>query len=351
MKKDLLNMSLAELTSEINDIGWPLFRGQQIFQWLQKGIKDIDKMTNLAKTDRETLKNHYFITKLDIVKKQVSHQDGTTKYLFQMPDGERIESVLMKYRHGTSACLSTQVGCAMGCAFCASGQEGLIRNLTTGEMLDQIIAMSADQSERISHVVLMGSGEPLQNLQDVVKLMKIINHQTGLHISMRHITLSTCGLIPEIHQLAAYELPINLAVSLHAASDEVRRRLMPIARGYAVQELVEACDAYTQKTGRRVTYEYALIKGVNDSVSDMMALATLLKNRLCHVNLIPVNPVEGSRYRSGSSEDIKQLKDVLESKGIPVTVRREMGSDIDAACGQLKRRTQNSNEGIHWEEP
>jgi 23S rRNA (adenine2503-C2)-methyltransferase len=308
-------------------------------------------MSNLTKTDRESLKNHYSITKLEIVKKQVSLQDGTTKYLFQLSDGELIESVLMKYRHGTSACLSTQVGCAMGCSFCASGQEGLIRNLTTGEMLDQIIAMSVDQSERISHVVLMGSGEPLQNLQDVVKLINIMNHKAGLHISMRHITLSTCGLIPEINQLAVYELPITLAVSLHAASDEVRRRLMPIARRYAIQELVEACDAYAQQTGRRVTYEYALIKGVNDSVSDMTTLAALLKNRLCHVNLIPINPVEGSHYLSGSSEDLKQLKDILESKGIPVTVRREMGSDIDAACGQLKRRTQNCNEGTHWEEP
>jgi 23S rRNA (adenine2503-C2)-methyltransferase len=195
LKKDLLNLSLAELTTAMSDIGWPLFRGQQIFQWLQKGVKDIDKMTNLPKSDREILKNQYFITKLDMIKKQVSHQDGTTKYLFQLPDGELIESVLMKYRHGISACLSTQVGCAMGCAFCASGQEGLIRNLTTAEMLDQIIAMSADQAERISHVVLMGSGEPLQNLQDVVKLIKIVNHEAGLHISMRHITLSTCGLI------------------------------------------------------------------------------------------------------------------------------------------------------------
>lgn len=339
MKMDLLSFSPEELKDEMKTMGWPAFRAGQIFQWLQKGVKNIDEMTNISKTARWELSERYFITKLNVVNKQVSAQDGTIKYLFQLSDGEMIESVLMKYHHGTSACISTQVGCAMGCAFCASGQEGLVRNLSTGEMLDQVLAMTADQPSRISHVVLMGSGEPLQNLEDVVKLIKIMNREEGLHISMRHVTISTCGLIPQIHQLANYEMPINLAVSLHASTDEIRRRLMPIAHNYSIGELVESCDEYSRKTKRRITYEYALIKGINDSETDMIALAALLKNKLCHVNLIPVNPVEGSSYRSDKMENMTHLKEILEKNGIPVTVRRELGSDIDAACGQLKRRT------------
>ncbi len=337
MKKDLLGMTTQQLTDEMESQGWPAYRAKQIFQWLFRGVKHFDKMTNIPKAMRTELEQNYMITAIEQVKKQVSSLDGTAKYLYKLLDGELIESVLMNYRHGSSACISTQVGCAMGCAFCASGQEGLIRNLTTAEMADQILAMTADHQTRISHVVLMGSGEPLQNLKDVVELIRIINEPDGLHISMRHITLSTCGLIPEINQLASLKLPINLAVSLHAASDDVRRRIMPVAYRYSIHELIKACESYSDITHRRVTYEYALIRGINDSREDLITLAELLKNQLCHVNLIPVNPVQGTSYQSSPKEQAYQLKEILDKKGIPATVRREMGSDIDAACGQLKR--------------
>ena len=337
MKKDLLGMTKQQLTNEMESQGWPAYRARQIFQWLHRGAKHYDEMTNIPKTARTELERNYMITAIEQVKKQVSSLDGTSKYLYKLHDGELIESVLMNYHHGSSACISTQVGCAMGCAFCASGQEGLTRNLTAAEMVDQILAMKADQQKRISHVVLMGSGEPLQNLKDVVELIRIINEPEGLHISMRHITLSTCGLIPEINRLASLKLPINLAVSLHAASDDVRRRLMPVAYRYRIHELIKACELYSNITHRRVTYEYALIRGINDSREDLMALGELLKNQLCHVNLIPVNPVQGTSYQSSPKEQAYQLKEILDNKGIPATVRREMGSDIDAACGQLKR--------------
>ncbi len=341
MKKDLLDLTLDEIALEIQTYGWPKFRSTQIFRWLHMGIKDFMDMTNLSKSDREVLENKYSITDLKLIRRQDSRKDETVKFLFQLPDGEMVESVLMKYKHGNSACLSTQVGCAMACSFCASGQEGLVRNLTTGEMVDQILAMSSLQSERISHVVLMGSGEPLQNLGNVVKLMKIINENEGLNISLRHVTLSTCGLIPEILKLATYKLPINLAISLHASNDDIRRRIMPVSRGYSIKELISACDEYSRITGRRVTYEYALIKGVNDSIIDMQHLAKLLKGKLCHVNLIPINPVEGSNYQSTNISHLNELTRVLLKNGIVSTVRRELGSDIDAACGQLKRRTLN----------
>lgn len=339
MKRDLLDLTLDEISYEISLLGWPKFRSTQIFRWLYKGIKDFMDMTNLSINDRETLISRYNITELTLIKKQDSKKDETVKFLFQLPDGEMIESVLMKYKHGSSACLSTQVGCAMACSFCASGQEGLIRNLTAGEMVDQILSMSKLQSERIRHVVLMGSGEPLQNLGNVVKLMKIINENEGLNISLRHVTLSTCGLIPEIKKLANYNLPINLAISLHASNDETRRRLMPVSRGYTIKELISTCDEYSRITGRRVTYEYALIKGVNDSVIDIQNLARLLKGKLCHVNLIPINPIEGSNYQAANKSHLNELTRVLVKEGIVSTVRRELGSDIDAACGQLKRRT------------
>ncbi|MEN1759491.1 23S rRNA (adenine(2503)-C(2))-methyltransferase RlmN [Anoxynatronum sibiricum] len=339
MKNDLLNCSLEEMRKEIQKLDWPAFRGDQIFAWLQKGITSFDEMTNLSINQRQILKNSYHINALKMVRKQVSSVDGTTKYLFQLEDEQLIESVLMIYQHGVSVCLSTQVGCAMGCSFCASGQEGLIRNLTTAEMLGQVLYIAGDQPRRVSHLVLMGSGEPLQNLANVVKLMEIVNHPKGLHISMRHITLSTCGLIPEIRQLAMLQLPFNLAISLHAPNDAIRMRLMPVASRYSVQELTDACETYAKQTGRRITYEYALIKGVNDSVEHISMLGDLLSGKLCHVNLIPVNPIRGSTFRSTDGQHAQRLKMVLEKKRIPVTIRREMGSDIDAACGQLKRRT------------
>jgi 23S rRNA (adenine2503-C2)-methyltransferase len=340
MKKDLLGMTLQQMIIEMKELGLPAYRAKQIFRWLVSGVKDFEHMTNIPKNVRNQLRDSYQITAVEQVRRQVSSIDGTAKYLYKLDDGELIESVLMTYRHGSSACISTQVGCAMGCSFCASGQEGLVRNLTAAEMVDQILAMSADQQTRVSHVVLMGSGEPLQNLKDVVELIRILNEPEGLHISMRHITLSTCGLIPEINKLASLKLPINLAVSLHAATDDVRRRLMPVAYRYEIHDLIKACEHYSRLTHRRVTYEYALIKGVNDSKDDIRTLGELLQNQLCHVNLIPVNPVQGTSYRAGPKEQAYLLKEILDKMRIPATVRREMGSDIDAACGQLKRHTE-----------
>lgn len=339
MKQDLLSLRLGELEDEVALLGWPLYRGKQIFRWLSLGEKDFRNMTNLSNDHQRILQDKYDITSLKVMKKQLSKQDGTAKYLLQLLDGELIESVLMKYKHGNSVCISTQVGCGMGCDFCASGQEGLLRNLTPGEMVDQILTLQSAENVRISHVVLMGSGEPLQNLPNVVKLMRIINEKEGLCISLRNVTVSTCGLIPEIYRLASYKFPINLAISLHASDDETRRKIMPVAGQYKIRELVNACDEYAQVTGRRITYEYALMKGVNDAREDMGRLAKLLKGKLCHVNLILVNPVEGKNYRASERDHLELLRKVLSRSGIAVTVRRELGSDIDAACGQLKRRT------------
>ncbi|RQD70376.1 MAG: 23S rRNA (adenine(2503)-C(2))-methyltransferase RlmN [Tindallia sp. MSAO_Bac2] len=317
---------------------WPPYRANQIFQWIQKGCSDFAEMTNLSKIMRETLSKNYILTSLWQVSKQTS-QDGTEKYLLELPDGELIETVLMRYKHGNSLCLSSQVGCAMGCQFCASGMEGLSRNLSAGEMLDQILFVSRDIKERISHVVMMGSGEPLQNLEEVVKLLNIINDKQGLNISLRHVTVSTCGLVPQIYELAEYKLPINLAISLHAASDNIRKSMMPIAERYSIDELLEACDAYVDKTNRRITYEYALVPGINDYPDEINKLAQKLKGKLCHVNLIPVNPVDDVFPAHHHHKGYHHIVEFLEKEGISATIRRELGADIDAACGQLKRRS------------
>ncbi|KAB3535230.1 23S rRNA (adenine(2503)-C(2))-methyltransferase RlmN [Alkaliphilus pronyensis] len=335
-KTDLLSLTDEELVDFTKELGEPKFRGEQIFQWIHKGIKSFDDMSNLSKTLREDLKSKAFITSLKIEKKLVSKIDGTTKYLFLLDDSNIIEGVLMKYKHGLTACISTQVGCSMGCSFCASTEGGLVRNLTAGEIIDQIHAINNDIGQRVSNIVLMGSGEPLHNFKEVVSFLRIANSKKGLNIGNRHITLSTCGLVTEIKRLADLRIPINLAISLHAPTNQLRQKIMPIARKYSIEELIDGCHYYLSKNNRRITFEYSLIKGVNDLEIHANQLVMLLKGLLCHVNLIPVNPVEKAAFEKSKDESIKRFASILKNNGIEATVRREMGSDIMAACGQLR---------------
>lgn len=337
-KIDLLSLTLKEIEEVLTDMGEKKFRGKQIFQWINKGVKSFDEMTNLSKNLRDQLAERTYITNVKIEKKLVSSMDGTIKYLFLLEDCNIIEGVVMKYHHGLTACISTQVGCAMGCTFCASTLEGLVRNLRAGEMIDQILTMQEDTGERISNIVLMGSGEPLHNYDETINFLKIINDENGLNIGNRHITLSTSGLVPQIKTLADLQIPINLAISLHAPNDELRQQTMPVAKKYAIDELIDSCRYYIEKTGRRITFEYALIKGVNDRDNDARELGDLLRGMLCHVNLIPVNNVDERGYKKPSTESIHQFQNILKKAGIETTVRREMGSDINAACGQLRRK-------------
>ena len=337
-KKDLLSLTSMDIEEFLVSMGEKRFRGKQIFQWINKGIKDFDKMTNLPKSLREKIKDYAYITDIEIKEKLISNIDGTTKYLFLLDDYNIIEGVVMKHHHGLTACISTQVGCAMGCTFCASTLKGLVRNLRAGEMVDQVLTMQKDMGERISNIVLMGSGEPLNNFDETIKFIKIVNGEDGLNISNRHITLSTSGLVPQIKALADLRIPINLAVSLHAPNDALRKQTMPIAKKYSIKELVESCKYYIDRTNRRVSFEYALIRGINDDVAHAKELSNLLKGILCYVNLIPVNTVEGKEYKKPDIEDIRKFQQVLRESGIEATIRREMGADIDAACGQLRRK-------------
>lgn len=337
-KKDLLSLTSMDIEEFLVSMGEKRFRGKQIFQWINKGIKDFDKMTNLSKSLRERIKDYAYITDIEIKEKLISNIDGTTKYLFLLDDYNIIEGVVMKHYHGLTACISTQVGCAMGCTFCASTLKGLVRNLRAGEMVDQVLTMQKDMGERISNIVLMGSGEPLNNFDETIKFIKIVNDEDGLNISNRHITLSTSGLVPQIKALADLRIPINLAVSLHASNDALRKQTMPIAKKYSIKELVESCKYYIDRTNRRVSFEYALIRGINDDVAHAKELSNLLKGILCYVNLIPVNTVEGKEYKKPDIEDIRKFQQVLRESGIEATIRREMGADIDAACGQLRRK-------------
>lgn len=337
-KKDLLSLTLTEIEELLVNMNEKKFRGKQIFEWVNKGIKDFDEMTNLSKELREKLRKNTYITNLKIEEKLVSDIDGTIKYLFLLDDYNIIEGVVMKYNHGLTACISTQIGCAMGCTFCASTLEGLVRNLRAGEMIDQILTMQEDIGERISNIVLMGSGEPLHNLKETVNFLKIVNDKQGINIGNRHITLSTSGLVPEIKKLADLHMPINLAISLHASNDNLRKRTMPVAKKYSIDELIDSCKYYINKTNRRITFEYALIKGVNDRKQDANELSNLLKGMLCHVNLIPINNVDEREYTKPNMQDIKIFQNILRKSGIEATIRREMGSDINAACGQLRRK-------------
>ena len=335
---DLKSMTIEELTGYLLDKGEKAFRAKQIFKWIHKMHADsIDDMTDISLSLRETLKKECLFTGLKAIKEQTS-KDGTKKYLFELPDGERIESVKMDYRHGHSVCISSQVGCAMGCAFCASTIGGLVRNLTAAEMLEQIYETEKINDIKVSNVVVMGSGEPLQNLENLVAFLENINSEEGDNISLRNITVSTCGIIPAMYKLAGYKLPVTLAVSLHAPNDDIRKRIMPVANLYSVKELMSACSDYFDITGRRISFEYSLMRGINDSEENAAELASLIKGLNCHVNLINVNPVEEKDFKKSQEKAIMAFKNKLEKNQINVTIRRELGQDIDGACGQLRRR-------------
>jgi 23S rRNA (adenine2503-C2)-methyltransferase len=338
-KRNLLDLSIEELEVEFEKIGQQKFRAKQIFQWCHKGINDIEEMTNLSKDLRQNLKDIFFIGKHKIKQKLVSKIDGTTKYLFELIDGNVIESVLMIYEHGLTVCISSQVGCKMGCKFCASTHVGYERNLTPGEMLDQILTIQADAGKRVGNIVIMGIGEPLDNYDNLIKFLRLVNHPEGLNIGYRHISVSTCGLVPNILRLAEENMHVTLSISLHAPNDEIREKIMPINRKHSIDKILEACKIYTEITKRRITYEYALISGVNDSRENSAELAHRIKGTLCHVNLIPINAIEDVDFKKSDRKQISVFKVILERYGIETTVRRELGSDINAACGQLRRST------------
>ncbi len=338
IKKDIKVFNLNEIQDEMVAIGDKGFRGKQIYDWLHiKLVSDFDQMTNLSKDLRDKLKENYYVTDLKVVDERISEGDGTRKYLFMLEDNKVIESVLMKYKHGNSVCISSQVGCRMGCNFCASTIGGLERDLSPAEMLDQIYKIQSISGERVSNVVVMGTGEPLDNFDNLVKFIELLTDENGLNISQRNITVSTCGLVEKIRELADLELAITLAISLHAPNDMVRKELMPIARKYQIVEILEACRYYYGKTGRRISFEYSLVQGINDSSENAIELSKLLKGLNCHVNLIPVNPIKERDYRHSENSYIQNFKNILEKSKINVTIRREMGADIDAACGQLRK--------------
>lgn len=345
-KTDIKSLTLKELEQVLLEMGEKKFRAKQIYQWLhQKLACDFGEMTNLSSSLREALGERFFLTCLEPVEVRISQIDGTRKYLFGLADGHVIEGVWMQYRHGNSVCISTQVGCRMGCRFCASTLDGLERSLTVSEMLDQVYRIQVLTGERVSHIVLMGSGEPLDNYDAVLKFVHMVSGSGGLNISQRNITISTCGIVPGIRRLAGEKLQITLALSLHASSDEVRRELMPVARSYCLEEVLDACREYFAMTGRRMTFEYSLVKGVNDSPREAMALAKLLGGHCGHVNLIPVNPVQERGYAQPDQAAVRQFQGILEKQGLTVTVRREMGRDIQGACGQLRKSFLNQREG------
>ena len=335
---DLRSMSLPELRAFLQSMGEPAFRGKQVFSWLSRGAASFDEMSNLPRSLRERLSAACVLTVPQAVRKQVSARDGTIKYLWELADGNCIESVLMRYRHGNTVCISSQVGCRMGCAFCASTIAGKVRDLTPGELLDQVLFTQKDSGAPISNIVLMGIGEPMDNLDAVLKFLEIVNHPDGLNIGMRHISLSTCGVIPGIRRLAELELQLTLSVSLHAPDRETRSRLMPVNRAYDVEELFSACHDYFEKTGRRISFEYAMIDGVNDQDWQADLIAQKLRGMPGHVNLIPLNDVAESPFRPSRRTAAFQKR--LESHGLTATVRRSLGGDIDAACGQLRRKAE-----------
>ncbi|MCX8129010.1 MAG: 23S rRNA (adenine(2503)-C(2))-methyltransferase RlmN [Clostridia bacterium] len=339
---NLLDCSIEELERLLTEMGQQRFRAKQIFQWLHKGVTEIDSMSNLSKELREALKEKAYISMLKVHQKLVSEIDGTIKYLFELDDRNVIESVLMEYKHGYTACISSQIGCRMGCRFCASTGIGFDRHLTAGELLGQILTIQTDTGKRIGNIVMMGIGEPLDNYENVLKFLRLVNHQEGINIGFRHISISTCGLVPEILKLSKENIPITLSISLHAPNDEIRENIMPINKKYSIDKIIEACKIYTEATKRRITFEYALIQGINDSRDNACELAKRIKGILCHVNLIPVNTVTGIDMRKSNRKQIEQFRSVLENNGIEATVRRELGSDINAACGQLRRSRTNS---------
>ena len=338
-KKDIKSMNLQELKDEMKELGEKSFRAAQIYEWIHvKLIQSFDEMTNISEKLKEKLRETYEFTMLEIVDKQVSSIDGTAKYLFRLQDGNLIESVLMKYKHGNSVCISSQAGCRMGCKFCASTIDGLKRNLTPSEMLEQIYRIQLESGERVSNVVVMGTGEPFDNYNNLIRFLRLLTDENGVHISARNITVSTCGIVPNIKAFAEEDMQVTLAISLHAPNNEKRRKMMPIANKYSIEELLEACRYFFEKTGRRITFEYSLADGVNDSSQDARELISLLKGMNCHVNLIPINPVEELEFEGSAKKVAEKFKNKLEKSRINVTIRREMGRDIDGACGQLRRK-------------
>ena len=337
--RDIKSMTLDELAEELKAIGHPKYRAEQIYVWLQKkGVESFDEMTNISKQLREQLAERFEIGRAIIEKRFDSQLDDTSKYLFKMNDGEFIEAVLMHYHHGYSICISSQVGCKMGCTFCATGMGGFFRNLTAGELIAQVQAAERDKQIRISNIVLMGMGEPLDNFDEVVRFLDLVSSEKGMNIGMRHISLSTCGIVPKIYELAERKYQLTLSVSLHAPNDAIRQETMPVAKRWGMAELLKACVDYEKATGRRISFEYAMISGINDSDECAVELADKLKGSLCHVNLIPVNEIQENSFKRSSKDRLERFSAILEKRNIAVTVRRTLGSDINASCGQLRRR-------------
>lgn len=339
--KNIKDYNLDELKQEFINMGEKPFRAEQVFKWIyQENVETFDEMTNISLELREKLKQNYTMCIYKIIKKQVA-LDGTTKYLFDVLDGNAIETVLMKYHHGYSLCVSSQIGCKMGCKFCASTGIAFVRSLSSGEIIEQLLAVQRDQNIKISNVVFMGIGEPMDNYDNVVNAIRILNNPKGINIGARHISVSTSGLVPNIYRLAEENIQCTLSISLHATSDEKRSSMMPINNRYNIHELIKACKDYISKTNRRISFEYALAKDNNDNLDDAQELVKLLKGMLCHVNLIPINKIENGKYDKSSNESIIKFRDYLNEHGIVATIRRELGSDIDAACGQLRRKNLN----------
>ena len=338
-KVDMKSMNMEELVKFIEELGEKKFRAKQIYEWIHiKHVKSFEEMTNISKKFAEQLSEICTLTSLEKADVQISKMDGTRKYLFALEDGNVIESVLMRYKHGNSVCISSQVGCRMGCRFCASTLDGLVRGLTPAEMVDQIYQISKDTGERISNVVVMGTGEPLDNYDNLLRFIELLTDENGLNISQRNVTVSTCGIVPKIRELAEQKLSITLALSLHASNQKKRLELMPIANKYEIHEVIEACQYYFEQTGRRVTFEYSLVGGVNDSKEDARELLQLVKGMNCHINLIPVNPIKERSYVQSNEQVIAAFKNRIEKAGLNATIRREMGRDIDGACGQLRKK-------------
>lgn len=340
---NIKSMTAPEITAMLKELGQPAFRGKQIYTWLHKGVGSYDEMTNLPKSLRDTLAEKYPIYVPKVVRKQESKKDGTIKYLWQLSDGNCVETVLMRYHYGNTVCISTEVGCAMGCAFCASTIGGLVRRLEPQEMLDEVLFTQIDSGLPISHIVLMGIGEPLDNFDNVLRFLELVNSEDGMNISMRHISLSTCGLIPKIDALAEKKLQLSLAISLHGPNNEIRGKIMPVNKAYPIEELIAACRRYYDATSRRIHFEYAMIDGVNDRPCDAKELLRLLKGLPAHINMIPLNHVEESPLKPSSKAAVATFQKILADGGITATVRRTLGGDIDASCGQLRRKYNQEN--------
>ena len=335
---NIKSMTQQEMAQALKDLGQPSFRAKQVYTWLHRGARSYEEMTNLPKALRDALAQQYPICSPKVVRKQESQKDGTIKYLWELSDGNCVETVLMRYHYGNTVCISTEVGCRMGCAFCASTLGGLVRRLEPYEMLDQVLFTQVESGLPVSHIVLMGIGEPLDNFENVMRFLELVNSPDGMNISMRHISLSTCGLVPGIDALAEKKLQLTLSVSLHAPTDEIRNTIMPVNKAYPTEELLAACRRYYEKTNRRISFEYAMINGVNDTPQAAKLLLKRLKGLPAHMNLIPLNHVEESPLKPSTREAVQRFQKILEDGGVPATVRRTLGSDIDASCGQLRRK-------------